>query len=447
MQKKIILISVVVALLLIGSISLLHISKNKKVENSNKLEAMVMSTNGDSLVVQDKDNIIYRMNVSNLKSVETGDSVLIKYVGVLDKNSVEQDVSVIDYKTTKVSADFASSMFSKYYKQAQDTLNKLTLDEKIGQMFLVRVPENNKLNVINDYKIGGYLLFERDFKDKTKKEVVDMINSFQDASKIPLLIATDEEGGKVVRVSSNPNLRSTPFKSAKELYDEGGMDLIKKDTEEKSKLLSSLGVNVNLAPVVDVSTDPSDYMYPRTIGEDTKVTSEYASDVINASKTNDVSYVLKHFPGYGNNKDTHTGSSVDSRSYEDIINNDIPPFNSGIKAGAEATLVSHNIVNSIDSKNPASLSTNVHNLLRNQLDFSGVIITDDLAMSALNDIDEPVTKAILAGNDIMIVTDYENNINEVKDAINKGKINENIINNIALKIIAWKYYKGLMLGK
>ena len=104
------------------------------------------------------------------------------------------------------------------------------------------------------------------------------------------------------------------------------------DTKRKSSLLESLGLNLNLAPVVDVSTNSTDYIYNRTLGEGVELTKTYAKTVIEASKDNNsVSYVLKHFPGYGNNKDTHTGIVTDKRSLESLKENDLPPFENGNK--------------------------------------------------------------------------------------------------------------------
>ena len=274
-----------------------------------------------------------------------------------------------------------------------------------------------------------------------------MIKNVQEASKIPLLTAVDEEGGNVVRVSSNPNLASQKFSSPRELYLEGGFDLIDKDTKEKSNILSNLGINVNLAPVVDVSVSSSDYMYDRTLGENTSLTSTYAKTVINASKNSGVSYVMKHFPGYGNNADTHVGEVIDNRTYAEIETNDLPTFEEGISSGAEAILVSHNTVVNIDSNNPSSLSLSVNSLLRNNLNFTGIIITDDLSMGAVASIDNAVVKAIKAGNDIIMVTDYEKSIKEIKDALNSGELSEDIIDEANRRIISWKYYKGLMYDK
>ena len=224
----------------------------------------------------------------------------------------------------------------------------------------------------------------------------------------------------------------------------GGFNKIKEDTITKSNVLSNLGLNLNLAPVVDISTNTNDYMYNRTLGMDSENTSVYAKTVIEASKGTGVSYTLKHFPGYGNNIDTHTGSSVDDRTYDDIMNNDIKPFISGIESGCEAILVSHNVVNSIDSNNPASLSIDIHDIILDKLKFTGIIITDDLEMGAVSNIDDVVVKAVKAGNHMIITTDYKSDIEKVKSNLDNGNLREEDIDKLVFKVLAWKYYKGLI---
>jgi len=454
MNKNILIYLSIFLVVITSSILLMkNIGNNNITSKVNKLEAKVLSVSNNDLTIQDSENIIYTVEIKNT-SVNIGDNILIEYTGILDKNKEKQDISIINHSTYKVSQDDYSNsttsdwdnngMFQKYYNLANNKLNTLTLDEKIGQLFLVRYPDNNQVSLLKKYNFAGYVFYEKDFIDKTKYEVINMIDELQKASKIPILTAVDEEGGNVVRVSGNPNLVNAKFLSPSELYKEGGFDIIKQDTINKSNILDSLGLNLNLAPVVDVATDSNSYIYDRTLQQDTNLTSTYAKTVIEASKNSSVSYTLKHFPGYGNNADTHTGTSTDTRSYDDIYDNDLPPFKAGIEAGAEAILVSHNIVTAIDDVNPASLSTNVHNLLRNDLKFTGIIITDDLAMGAVSSIDNNVVKAILAGNDLIMVTNYEESINQVKNAINNGTISEELINKLAGRIIAWKYYKELM---
>lgn len=335
-------------------------------------------------------------------------------------------------------------MFESYYAKADARMKKMTLDEKIGQLFLVRFPDKNQKDVLKQYQFGGYLFFEKDFKNKTKTQVVNQMKELQKVAKVPILTAVDEEGGTVVRVSSNSKLVGSRFKSPIDLYKLGKFDKIKQDTIQKSNLLSSLGINLNLAPVVDVSTNSKDYMYKRTLGQGTTLTSTYAKTVISASKGRKVSYTLKHFPGYGNNVDTHTGKAIDKRSYKYIVNNDLPPFKAGIGAGAEAVLISHNIVTSIDKINPASLSPKVHQLLRKDLGFTGVIITDAIDMGAVANDKNATVKAIQAGNDLIITTDYKASINSVKSALKNGKISQKTIGQAVRRVLAWKYYKKMM---
>lgn len=455
-MKKNVIVTVFSAILVIMSIVSVVSFNNKdtvKTKNTKKMSATVMSLDDDNVTVLDGNSVIYKFNKKEMDA-SVGDNVVIEYTGVLDKNKCKQANKVISYKVKDVVTDengipkdyLDNGIFSDYYILAHNKLKKMSLDEKINQLLLVRYPDANGKEVLKDKQFGGYVFFARDFKDKTKDQVINMMKELQEVSKIPILTAVDEEGGTVVRVSSNPNLRSEKFKSSKELYQMGGLNKIKEDTIEKSDLLNSLGLNVNLAPVVDVSTNSTDYMYNRALGEDTATTSKFAETVIETSKGKGVSYTLKHFPGYGNNADTHNTTSTDNRSLDDIKNNDLPPFKAGIAKGAEAVLVSHNTVNSIDSTNAASLSPSVHNLLRNELGFTGVIITDDLAMGAVSSIKDNAVKAVLAGNDLLITTDYDGSFKSIKDAISNGTISESLVDRLAFRVLAWKYYKGLMFN-
>lgn len=446
-------------LLLIASITsafLIFQNKTKKEmdkEVINELSASVLSLEQGKMTVLDHNHGIYTFNVQE-SNAHIGDSVVLRYTGILDKDKEMQDNMVIEYSTVaEVEEDLLPSewledgIFADYFKLAYQKLDTLSLDEKLGQLLLVRYDEDKAIDDLKEYYFGGFVFFEKDFKNKTIDSVKEMIEELQENANIPLLTSVDEEGGKIVRVSSNPNLVSEPFKSSKELYQEGGFSRIEEDVKEKSKVLDNLGLNLNLAPVVDVSTNPADYMYERSFGADSALTSTYAKTVIEASKGTGVSYTLKHFPGYGNNPDTHNASVVDKRSYESIISNDIPPFDAGIHAGAEAVLVSHNIVSSIDNVNPASLSPSIHNILRNRLEFSGIIISDDLYMGATSNIQNATTKALLAGNDLIITTDYEQSISELKASLHDGTISEDLVNRVSLRVLAWKYYKGLIFDE
>lgn len=327
-----------------------------------------------------------------------------------------------------------------------EMLDNMSVEEKVGQMFMVRVPKENADKRVSEYHLGGYIMFGRDFDNKTKEEVINNIASWQEASDIPMLIGVDEEGGTVNRISTNTEFRSEPFKSSQELYAEGGFDLIYEDTIIKAKFLKELGINVNFAPVVDVSTNPDDYIYKRSFGKNANLTSEYAEVVVRAMKESNIASVLKHFPGYGNNTDTHTGIAIDNRTLETFKESDFLPFEAGIKAGANIVLVSHNIVTNIDPDNPASLSTRVHEILRNDLGFAGVIITDDLYMDAISkNYDSSVAVlAILAGNDLICTTDFESQIPEVIAAVEDGTISIDRINESVRRILELKLELNLI---
>ena len=330
-------------------------------------------------------------------------------------------------------------------KRLQTLLDSMTLEEKVGQLFFVRCPMENAVEDISTYHLGGYLLFGRDYKDGdswlTWDQFIQKIESYQDAAAIPLFIGSDEEGGTVTRASRNPNLFSETFKSPQKLNYIGGIEEILRDTDTRSRELRALGINVNFAPVCDVSTDPKDFIYDRTLGQDANMTADYVRLVVPAMTEGGTLPVLKHFPGYGNNVDTHTGIAVDQRPMETFENSDLLPFQAGIDAGAPFVLVSHNIVTCMDADLPASLSPAVHRVLREACGFEGIAITDDLAMDAVQAYAKNGAVAVMAlqaGNDMIITTDYRTQIPAVIAAVQDGTLDESVIDNACLRVLRCK---------
>ena len=355
-------------------------------------------------------------------------------------NSTKQDVVV--EKVASSSKKKKKELFQDYYKKAEKLMKKMTLEEKVSQMFMVRYPGKGAVTEIKKYRPGGYVLFAQDFKNETKKSMKKKLANCQKASKIPLVLSVDEEGGTVVRVSKYRAFRKSKFESPQYLYKKGGMNLILKDSTEKSKLLKSVGINMNLAPVADAPTKSKSFIYKRTFGKSASKTATYISKVVKNMKKDKMVSCLKHFPGYGDNVDTHTGIAIDKRSYSKFKKYDFLPFKAGIQAGAPTVLVSHNIVKCMDKNKPASLSKNVHKILREDLKFSGIIITDDLAMKAVKkyvDNGQAAVQAVLAGNDMIISSDFKNQRNEVIRAVKKGKIKKKTIDTAVKRILAWKY--------
>ncbi len=262
-----------------------------------------------------------------------------------------------------------------------------------------------------------------------------------------LCCACGEEGGTVNRISRNPNLRETPFPSPRTLYGQGGLDAVLQIEEEKCTLLQYLGLNVNMAPVCDITTDPGAFMYKRSLGQSPEITGEYIRSTVELMSQYGIGSVLKHFPGYGNNTDTHTGIAVDRRTLEELEQVDLVPFAAGIDAGCGAILVSHTIVEALDPQLPATLSPAVHDYLRNELGFQGVIVTDDLVMQAITDTygaGEAAVLAVLAGNDLLCSTEYQIQYQAVLEAVQNGRISEEQLNEAVLRILRWKADLGLV---
>ena len=367
----------------------------------------------------------------------------------LINTSVNEENSVSNVTTDSINNNVAESegLFSSYYDEAEEMLSKMTLEEKVGQMFLARYHSSGVINEIKNYQPAGYILFGKDFQNATPNSIKKELQDCQNASKIPLALGVDEEGGTVVRVSQYKAFRASPFKSPREIYANGGMNAIISDSHEKSNLLKNLGINMNLAPVVDVPKTSNDFIYKRAFSTNVNEVKDFTNQIINAMKSDNITSVMKHFPGYGNNVDTHTGIAIDKRDYSNFENRDFIPFEEGIKNGAPAILVSHNIVEFMDKSKPASLSENVHNILRNELGFSGIIMTDDLAMDAVKQYVEngdAATQAVLAGNDLIISSDFANQRNEVLQAVKDGTIEENTINNAVKRVLAWKMMYGII---
>lgn len=332
--------------------------------------------------------------------------------------------------------------------QAQVILDKMSLEEKIGQMFLIRYSDDQTvLSDIAQYNPGGILLFAKDFENHTKESIKAQLDTCQQASGTPLIVGVDEEGGVVTRISRFTNFRSERFKSPQDLYAEGGFERIASDTDEKCALLKSIGINVNLAPVADVSEDPSSFIYDRTIGQNAEITSEYVRTVVGRMKANGMGSALKHFPGYGDNGDTHTDIITDTRPLGAFVSGDLLPFQAGIDEGTDIVLVSHNIVSCMDPDYPASLSPTVHALLRNTIGFDGVIMTDDLVMSAITEYTDgksAAVQAVIAGNDLLCCSDYAVQVPAVIEAVKSGVISEERINESAKRIIQMKLDLGII---
>ena len=356
------------------------------------------------------------------------------------KKTVETKKEEKETVLTETELEIKNSIFQETFEEAKEIVDQMTLEEKIGQLFLVRY-DKNMVSKYASYHPGGYILFAKDFQNHTKESFKKELERNQSLHRYSLIYAVDEEGGYVTRVSRFPAFRKEKFSSPKTYYEKGGYPLLEETEKEKALLLKELGIDWNLAPVADLSTNPEDFIYIRTFGKEKEEVKELISHMVTYANQNKIASCLKHFPGYGNNKDTHTGSAIDNRSYENFVENDFIPFIGGIEANVPSILVSHNKVMSMDENLPASLSPKVIGELRNTLHFTGIILTDDLDMAAVKEYtekSEAVTLAIHAGNDMIITSDFIPMVEEIKSAVEKKIIKEETIDQAVLRIMAFK---------
>lgn len=361
-----------------------------------------------------------------------------------DKDIVSED-DIFD--ADEVPYNIMNEGFNIYDSVRLDKLiEQMSYEEKVGQLFFLCVKGRFDESLISTYKVGGILLFGKDVSTETRDSLKAKIDAFQAASDIPLLVGIDEEGGTVSRLNTNSRLIDYIFQSPRDLYARGGFEAIENDSNYKCELLKSYGINVNFAPVCDMSDNPGEYMYPRSFGGDVLLTSEYVGRIVKSMTDNGIGCVLKHFPGYGPNGDTHKAVVYDTRPLSSFVEYDFMPFIAGIENGAGCVLVSHNIVDCMDSELPASLSERVHEILREDLGFEGVIITDDLSMDGVleyMDNSEAAVQSIIAGNDMIIATYYQEQYNAVLNACKDGRITEERLNDAVRRVLRWKLSLGL----
>ena len=328
----------------------------------------------------------------------------------------------------------------------REILETMTLEEKVGQLFLARCRKETALDDIRNYQLGGLVLFGRDFDDEILRSMQKRLKAYRGAGNIPLLLAVDEEGGTVVRISSHPVFRGEPFPSPRQAFQSGGLELALSLESEKAYLLHTLGLNVNLAPVCDIALAPGSFLYSRSLGADPITTGQYVSGTLERMAEYGVGGVMKHFPGYGENGDTHVTSILDSRSLEELEGKDLIPFRAGIQTGLGAILVSHNRIAALDADTPASLSPAVIGYLRDTLGYDRVVITDDLSMGALEDYtpEEAAVLAVKAGADLLCSTDFESQLSAALEAARSGEISQDRVDEAVYRVLSWKAQLGLI---
>lgn len=332
-----------------------------------------------------------------------------------------------------------------------EAVSSMTVREKLGQMFLCAYENGVSPTETAAYGFSGYVLFASDFENQTPASIAESIGSLQTESEYGLLFAADEEGGSVVRVSKYAQFRETPFASPRTIYAQSGADGLYADAYEKGQLLASLGLNLNLAPVADISTDPANFIYDRSLGLTGDELNTALSAIVEGHRAAGIGSVMKHFPGYGAALDTHTGMASDDRTLEELEARDLIPFRAAMAGDAdtspvEAVMVSHIFVSALDETRPASVSAKVADYIRGEMGYDGVLMTDDLAMAGITDFcasGNAALEAILAGYDLLCCTNWEEQYPAVWQAVGDGTVTEERLTESVVRILKLKLRLGL----
>lgn len=331
----------------------------------------------------------------------------------------------------------------------KEQISNMTLQEKIGQMVIAGFEgytiDDNTRDIINNYHLGGFILFGRNVEDS--EQLLALVNSLKRANsknKTPLFISVDEEGGRISRMPDEINDLPTNEAIGK-IYNS-------KFSYEIGRILAdevkSFGFNMNFAPVLDINSNPDNPVIgDRAFGSDVNIVSKLGIQTMKGIQSSGVIPVVKHFPGHGDTSvDSHVGLPSINNDIDRLKSFELIPFKEAINSHVDAVMIAHILLNKIDPNSPASLSeTIITELLRKQMNFNGVVITDDMTMGAILEkysIGDAAIKAINAGNDIVLVCHGQDNVETVLDdlikavdngIISKSKVDESLYRILKLK--------------
>lgn len=344
-------------------------------------------------------------------------------------------------------------------------MENMTVEEKAGQLFIVNLELLDQKNgnyyewrrftkrmkkSLDKYHIGGVILFSRNIAGR--KQTEKLVTRLQENSSIPLFISVDEEGGDVARIANNKKMGTTVFQTMEEIGKTKDASYVYNMGETIGSEISSLGFNVDFAPVADVKTSELNLeIGTRSFGGDPDKVAEFTSAFVKGIQKQNVSATLKHFPGQGSSSgDTHIESVNIDSSIASLRKNDFVPFEAGIAAGADFVMVSHISVSKVtETAQPASMSSLVMDtILRDELGFQGVIITDAMDMASITDnytSAEAAYGAVSGGADIVLMPlDLEMAYNEIISRINNGSISKERLDASVLRILTVKFMRGIM---
>lgn len=332
-------------------------------------------------------------------------------------------------------------------ERVKNLIENLTLEEKIGQMLIVSysssyVDEDLKNAIINN-KPGGFILFSENITNfENTKKFIDEIKSFSD---IPMFISIDQEGGKVQRLQNLEDLNVSKIPDMLSLGKTNNETLAYEIGTLMAKELNVFGINMNFAPVIDIIENENSFIGNRSFGSDVDTVVKMSNSLAKGLEENNVIAVYKHFPGHGSTiEDSHYKLPVINKTKIELKEKELVPFENAINNGAKVIMIGHIAIPEIDGNTPASLSKKIiKELLKNEMNYNGLVITDALNMKAITDNyseKEIYEMAINAGVDLLLMPSSSSSaIKLIKESISEGIINEEHINKSVKKILTLKF--------
>lgn len=368
---------------------------------------------------------------------------------VTESGTTTEEQTADSQETTEVTEEEKPSL-------ADETLAGMTLHEKVCQMMFVTPEEltgedgvtvagDATRQALENYPVGGIVYFAKNLE--SQDQVKEMIDNSQKYSSIGLFVATDEEGGVVNRLMDTVG---TTYIGSMYYYKDDGDETAYENAYTIANDMSALGFNLDFAPVADVWSNPDNTVIgERAYSDDYAQAAELVGNAVKGFNDGGVMCTLKHFPGHGDTaEDSHYSSAYVHRTKEEIMADEMQPFRSGIEAGAEFVMVGHLIVPDIDEV-PATLSYKMATgILREELNFEGVAITDSFEMESIADnysVDDAVVMSVKAGMDMILQPkDMASAVNSIEQAVADGELSEDRIDESVRRILTLKESRGLL---
>lgn len=368
---------------------------------------------------------------------------------VTESGTTTEEQTADSQETTEVTEEEKPSL-------VDETLAGMTLHEKVCQMMFVTPEEltgedgvtvagDATRQALENYPVGGIVYFAKNLE--SQDQVKEMIDNSQKYSSIGLFVATDEEGGVVNRLMDTVG---TTYIGSMYYHKDDGDETAYENAYTIANDMSALGFNLDFAPVADVWSNPDNTVIgERAYSDDYAQAAELVGNAVKGFNDGGVMCTLKHFPGHGDTaEDSHYSSAYVHRTKEEIMADEMQPFRSGIEAGAEFVMVGHLIVPDIDEV-PATLSYKIATgILRDELKFEGVAITDSFEMESIADnysVDDAVVMSVKAGMDMILQPkDMASAVNSIEQAVADGELSEDRIDESVRRILTLKESRGLL---